>query len=660
MKMKTNKTIMLAILMSLFLVAMNLASVSAECVSGGVAVDAHLTPETIGFGDTTTMEIALVGSGTSASFFPVDIVLTIDCSGSMERYGSILPPGTKQVQLTTSYQKLGEFSISQVTDVEVMLQIPEDVYYKKDQFNAKLRNKDTGVNYSSSPLNAYSSARWDDQPSGTYEVYAKLLQSGGTASRTYAVEVPPVRLDSAKGAAKTFVDMMTANDQIALVRFQSQGWSYKDFCTVKQALDDNKDMMKNNIDSLNPSGGTPLGEGLMVAIDHLDAKGRGNAEKAIILLTDGWWNMGVDPMVQADRAAAKGYTVYTIGWGGVNETALLQIAERTGGRGYFPITAEDLVQIYTDLAIELTNITAKNATVMIELSDDVEYVGNANIAPTTINGNILTWNLGMISKDQIKSISFEVKPKTNGTVQVNTANSKVTYENACNEQGQVAVPVLNVNVIRYPPKAILTGPSTPVNKNESFKLDASKSYDPDGYIVEYRWDFGDNTPDIVGNVLMINHSYNTSGNKTVTLTVKDNSGAINVTTITITVTNEDVGGVSGKVQWDGEHVIQCLDSFVGESQLITATAIGITRINTNDTISVTVYLYADGELLSSTPVTLSDNSPKNVPVSGMWSPMISGRHFISLRAEAEAGVTWVAPTTNDPTAGVRVYIKKVT
>jgi len=107
-------------------------------------------------------------------------------------------------------------------------------------------------------------------------------------------------------------------------------------------------------------------------------------------------------------------------------------------------------------------------------------------------------------------------------------------------------------------------------------------------------------------------------------------------------------------------VIQCLDSFVGESQLITATAIGITRINTNDTISVTVYLYADGELLSSTPVTLSDNSPKNVPVSGLWSPMISGRHFISLRAEAEAGVTWVAPTTNDPTAGVRVYIKKVT
>lgn len=654
MTMKLNATAALAVLMSLTLLAMNLGSVQGACVSGGVTVDAWLTPETIETGNTTTMELTLDGSGESGEVFPVDVVLVMDCSGSMERYGSIIA-GTKQVQLTTSYQNLGEFTISEVTDVELMLQIPEDMYYSKDKFSAKLKNKATGE-YTTTKTE-YSTARWDDVSPGTYEVYAKLLQSGGTANRTYAIEVPPVRIDSAKAAAKTFVDLMTADDQVALVRFMSSGWSYKDFCTVKQALTANKQLVKNNIDSLNTGGGTPLGEGLKVAIDHLDANGRGTAEKAIILLTDGWWNMGCEPMEQADRAAAKGYTVYTIGWGGVNETALTQIAARTGGRGYFPITAEDLIQIYTDLATELTNITAKNATVTIELSNNVNYMGNATIEPTTINGNILTWRLGMISKDQLKTISFEVKPTITGTVQVNTENSKVTYTNACDEEQEVSVPVLNVKVNPNPPRAILLGPST-VKKNESFKLDASGSYDPDGSIVEYRWNFDDGTT-LQGNVIMVNHSYNQSRTYNVTLTVVDAFGSEVSTVLHITVTDEDAGGVNGKVWWDGNRTITGLDRYVGESKEITATAIGIRRINTNDTVNLQVCLYADDERLNCEPRTLSDGTPQDVTVNGTWTPMTSGRHLITLRARAEDGVEWVGPT-NDPTAGVWVYIKRVT
>ncbi|MCP2520242.1 PKD domain-containing protein [Candidatus Aminicenantes bacterium AC-708-M15] len=55
------------------------------------------------------------------------------------------------------------------------------------------------------------------------------------------------------------------------------------------------------------------------------------------------------------------------------------------------------------------------------------------------------------------------------------------------------------------------------------KFDASASYDPDGKIVEYNWDFGDNS---TGSGKVIYHTYETWGVFYITLTVKDNDGDI--------------------------------------------------------------------------------------------------------------------------------------
>jgi len=66
-------------------------------------------------------------------------------------------------------------------------------------------------------------------------------------------------------------------------------------------------------------------------------------------------------------------------------------------------------------------------------------------------------------------------------------------------------------------------------------FNASDSTDPDGFITEYEWNFGD------GNVTntteaIINHPYASTGDYTVNLTVTDNDGATNTTTKLITVT----------------------------------------------------------------------------------------------------------------------------
>jgi PKD repeat protein len=53
-------------------------------------------------------------------------------------------------------------------------------------------------------------------------------------------------------------------------------------------------------------------------------------------------------------------------------------------------------------------------------------------------------------------------------------------------------------------------------------FDASASYDPDGYIISYKWDFGDQTS---GTGKVTSHVYSTAGYHTVTLTVRDNDNA---------------------------------------------------------------------------------------------------------------------------------------
>jgi serine protease len=56
----------------------------------------------------------------------------------------------------------------------------------------------------------------------------------------------------------------------------------------------------------------------------------------------------------------------------------------------------------------------------------------------------------------------------------------------------------------------------------SCSLDGGTSADPDGTIVQYRWDFGDNT---IGAGKTAQHSYVQTGTYTVTLTVTDEDGA---------------------------------------------------------------------------------------------------------------------------------------
>jgi PKD repeat protein/KaiC/GvpD/RAD55 family RecA-like ATPase len=87
------------------------------------------------------------------------------------------------------------------------------------------------------------------------------------------------------------------------------------------------------------------------------------------------------------------------------------------------------------------------------------------------------------------------------------------------------------------PIAIFTVSAQKAYTGDSVVFNASSSYDPDGTITSYFWEFGDQT-NATG--VDASHQYSQSGNYTVTLTVKDDDESSNATSLNETIISSTV------------------------------------------------------------------------------------------------------------------------
>ncbi|UCD26861.1 MAG: PKD domain-containing protein, partial [Candidatus Bathyarchaeota archaeon] len=90
-----------------------------------------------------------------------------------------------------------------------------------------------------------------------------------------------------------------------------------------------------------------------------------------------------------------------------------------------------------------------------------------------------------------------------------------------------------VTVLNTPPISSFTASPLIVNTNETVYFNATGSYDPDGAIASYYWDFGDGNN--ATDVTLITNAYVNPGIYTVTLTVTDddNETASAITIVTV-------------------------------------------------------------------------------------------------------------------------------
>jgi Ca-activated chloride channel family protein len=231
-----------------------------------------------------------------------------------------------------------------------------------------------------------------------------------------STDILPSRIGAAEAAAAQFIESQGSSSQIGIVAFSG-------FAEIVQAPTTDRQLLLQALQSLTTGRRTAIGSGILSAIDAIAAidpnvarsqtantpgvapapvpKGD-YAPEIIVLLTDGASNAGPLPADAAQQAADRGVRIYTIGYGtanggaldptcapnlvgreppgggggfgggpaggpngfqrGIDEAALEQVANATGGTYYPAESAEQLQSVFQGLP---TNLITKHEVLEI-------------------------------------------------------------------------------------------------------------------------------------------------------------------------------------------------------------------------------------------------------------------------------------------------------
>ena len=205
---------------------------------------------------------------------------------------------------------------------------------------------------------------------------APIMLAIDTSLSMQAEDVVPSRIDGAKEAAVAFLDQVPAEINIGLVSFNG-------IANVRVPPTTNRAAVRSAIQGLDLGEATAIGEAIFASIDSLEdfiIEFEGDAPPArIVLMSDGETTVGRPDAAAVDRARLAGITVSTIAFGTdagvieipedprpipvpVNEAALAEIADGTGGDFFEAATTDELTAIYTDIG---SAVATEEARVMV-------------------------------------------------------------------------------------------------------------------------------------------------------------------------------------------------------------------------------------------------------------------------------------------------------
>jgi|TARA_B100002003_G_scaffold150436_1_gene139470 Ca-activated chloride channel family protein len=173
-----------------------------------------------------------------------------------------------------------------------------------------------------------------------------------TSTSMLADDFDVTRLEAAKESAIVFVDSVVGQSDIGVVSFASTVFIDKEPTADKREV-------KEIINQLNikESGGTNVGDALIISSNLLAGDESSQKSKVIVLLTDGQSNIGTPIDIAVDYAKTREIIVHTIGIGTeeggklfgldilskLDEESLKEIASQTNGR-YFRAESKDTLE----------------------------------------------------------------------------------------------------------------------------------------------------------------------------------------------------------------------------------------------------------------------------------------------------------------------------
>jgi len=124
-----------------------------------------------------------------------------------------------------------------------------------------------------------------------------------TSGSMRAEDLTPTRSAAAQEAARAFVAAAPSGTRIGIVTFSTGA-------SVLLAPTSDLEVVRDALDRIPPpNGGTAIGDALELAASTMPAQG----QRAIVLLTDGVNNRGVDPVQASQQVGAQGIRIETVG-----------------------------------------------------------------------------------------------------------------------------------------------------------------------------------------------------------------------------------------------------------------------------------------------------------------------------------------------------------
>lgn len=205
------------------------------------------------------------------------------------------------------------------------------------------------------------------QPKGTVEVpreRATVVLAIDVSRSMEATDVEPNRLDAAKDAAQDFVEMLPEGFNVSLVAFAGTS-------SIIAPPTQDRGLVVRAIENLRLAPSTAIGEGIYSSLDamllvppdpdHPDEPTPG----AIVVLSDGYTNIGRSSTVAARASKELGFPIYTIAYGTpggyvvsngrrepvpVNPAELRAVARESGGEAFTAGSRDELERVYASIA----------------------------------------------------------------------------------------------------------------------------------------------------------------------------------------------------------------------------------------------------------------------------------------------------------------------
>lgn len=359
--------------------------------------------------------------------------------------------------------------------------------------------------------------------------------------------------------------------------------------------------------------------------------------------------------------------VSRLGW--VSGNALTLVVSGTGARtaeayNGSPSLAPEIVIDYT--------LTAPNVLPSVALTSLVNGALYTSLATIALNANA-TDSDGSIAKVNFYQNGIFVGSDNSAPFSLNwTIPAYGAYAisaEAVDNDGGSTTDLVNINVIppNLAPFAVISGVPSMGFAPLIVNADASLSYDTDGNIASYAWDFGDGNSYTVSNPT---HVYYSQGTYIVTLKVTDNDGAVNIVSTVVTVMpvnvmpipNFTVSSASG--QSPHPVVFDATTSFDGDGSIVDYAwdfGDGNTTNGPSGTHTTHSHTYTSGGIFTA-QLTVTDNlggtdSASHIITisSSNVSPTAVIATSSQVNGQAPHSVVFMGNTSSDPDGTIASY-----